>query len=144
MQLLGDDEYHISLSRTFPMRHHYIKPFIALLEKNLLGLPGFMIDLSEYQYFTNDDKTRSFMSMRVANAKDHVCSIISRIDNVLADFGFPVYYKNPFPHLTIGWGLGDSISNLSIKEGTILSNFTMYVSKIECKIGKWKYEFNLA
>jgi len=143
MQLLDDDEYHISLSRTFPMRHHFIKPFIALLEKNLSGLPGFMVDLNEYQYFTNDDKTRSFFSLRVVNAKDHVCNIISLIDNALAEFDFPVYYKNPYPHLTIGWGPGDSISNLSVKEGTILNNFNMYVSKIECKIGKWTYVFKL-
>jgi len=73
-----------------------------------------------------------------------ICKIIKTIDSVLKDFGFPTFYKDPKPHVTIGWTLDNLTQNgRSGGKGSLEEAFLFFVSKIVCKIAKWTYEIPL-
>eukprot|EP01111_Echinosteliopsis_oligospora_P009850 TRINITY_DN2965_c1_g1_i1.p1 TRINITY_DN2965_c1_g1~~TRINITY_DN2965_c1_g1_i1.p1 ORF type:complete len:229 (+),score=75.05 TRINITY_DN2965_c1_g1_i1:70-756(+) len=62
--LASDDEYHISLTRTFPLKEYQIDPFISRVSDYFKNISQFDITLGDYEYFTNDENTRTFLSMR--------------------------------------------------------------------------------
>lgn len=61
----------------------------------------------------------------------------------MRDFAQPVYYQNPEPHVTIGWALGDIVSAMSVREAPLDSPCIVEVQRVECKIGKYVYEYDL-
>lgn len=75
-------DLHVSLSRTFTVRHHQIKPLVARLRAALQGLPRFTVEfpLKPY-YFENDDHSRAFVSLRVGFGAEKV-----RFSNLTAHF----------------------------------------------------------
>lgn len=67
------DDPHISLSRPFVLRRHQIEPFADLLKTNLKGkFNPFNVLFSEYEWFANDDRTRSFLSLAVSSGSNAV------------------------------------------------------------------------
>lgn len=61
----------------------------------------------------------------------------------MQEYGLQVYYSNPEPHITIGWTLGDILSTLPASEGELASPCTVEATRVECKIGKYIYEYDL-
>lgn len=52
------DDLHISLSRTFAVRHHWIEPLVASLRRRFKACCGVSTDLGRIKSYTNDEKTR--------------------------------------------------------------------------------------
>jgi hypothetical protein len=60
--------------------------------------------------FTNDQKTRTFVSLDVARGRAETCAAIQAVDGVLARYGQPKYYEDPQPHATVASALGNCMS----------------------------------
>ncbi|EFJ44917.1 hypothetical protein VOLCADRAFT_118507 [Volvox carteri f. nagariensis] len=74
--------YHISLSRTVPIRHAQIAPLTALLAEGLSAVTRcFQVSLAGLRPFANDEGTRSFVSVMVTHGSEQV----------------------PMPHVSVGW-----------------------------------------
>lgn len=61
----------------------------------------------------------------------------------MREYGLQVYYNNPQPHVTIAWALGDILPKLKVVEGVLQTPCTVEVHRVECKIGKFVYEYDL-
>jgi len=126
--------YHLSLSRTAPVRQAQIDSLIATLRQRLRRLEPFTLSMAtEAEVFVNDDRTRSFVALTAASSQEmpftarigtqplYECSnksddvLIRAINAVSAAFklhGLPGYYENPRPHVSIAWCLGDKAAAL--------------------------------
>ncbi|KAB2596538.1 U6 snRNA phosphodiesterase-like [Pyrus ussuriensis x Pyrus communis] len=140
-------EFHISLGRTVPIRVHQIDSLVTMLRQKLQIQRRYWIDFSKWEVFVNDDQTRTFVSIEViAAGLAEITKQIQAVNEVYKLHNLPEFYKDPRPHISVAWALGD-ISN-SVKKvveeerrrstiGGSLQKciFTSNFNGIECRIG---------
>ncbi|GLI60564.1 hypothetical protein VaNZ11_002722, partial [Volvox africanus] len=86
--------YHISLSRTVAIRHPQIAPLTALLVERLKVIGScFQVALAGLRSFTNDEGSRSFVSVMVTHGSSQICSMISQVDTVFQQHGLPAFHE---------------------------------------------------
>lgn len=112
----------------------------------------YWMDFNKWEHFVNDDSTRSFLSIEVTRTGlPEISKQIHMVDEVYRLHGLPEFYKNPRPHISLVWALGDvsSILKQAIKEmekyQTSLSssqkcNLRCQFSHAVCKVGKKVYD----
>jgi len=101
--------FHISLSRVVTLRHHQIQPFVDFLSKTVrfFSQGNCVATLGDYELYRNDDRSRSFVSLNVRDGVDVVLALIELVNSTMKQFNCPLYYKNPQPHATFAWTLGN-------------------------------------
>ncbi|EEF51635.1 U6 snRNA phosphodiesterase 1 [Ricinus communis] len=146
-------EFHISLGRTVPIRVHQIDSVVSMLRQRLQFKNRYWIDFSKWEVFVNDDKTRSFLSLEVVNGGlAEITKQIESVNQVYKLHNLPEFYKDPRPHISLAWALGDISDSLKrvveeeIKKSSIAGLvqkriFTCKCRGIECKIGNKTYNF---
>ncbi|KAF2321344.1 hypothetical protein GH714_040413 [Hevea brasiliensis] len=101
-------EFHISLGRTVPIRVHQIDSVIMMLRQRLQFQKRYWIDFSKWEVFVNDDKTRTFLSMEVVTGGlAEISKQIQSVNEVYKLHNLPEFYKDPRPHISLAWALGD-------------------------------------
>ncbi|KAI4331996.1 hypothetical protein L6164_016939 [Bauhinia variegata] len=144
-------EFHISLGRTVPIRVHQIDSMVSMLRQKLQAQQCYWIDFNRWEIFVNDDDTRTFLSLEVV--KEGLVEITKQIEAVNAVYklhNLPEFYKDPRPHISLAWALGDfshSLKTVVDEEmkkcigGKSLKKriFSCKFKGIECKIGKKTY-----
>ncbi|KAF8412472.1 hypothetical protein HHK36_000436 [Tetracentron sinense] len=145
-------EFHISLGRTVPIRAHQIDSIVTMLRQKLQSQRQFSIDFSKWEVFVNDDRTRSFLSMEViAGGLAEITKQIHTVNEIYRLHNLPEFYKDPRPHVSLAWALGDISHSLkrvvqelnrdSINGGSSQKSiFTIKFSGIKCKIGNRPYK----
>lgn len=103
---------HISLSKSFILRIHWIDSFVQSLKAEM-KTQKFQLDLSnDIVYFSNEEKTRYFACIL---ASEWCCSdlkaLTSTVDNCLSEFELPGYYENPSWHVSVLWKLKEFSSS---------------------------------
>ncbi|GLJ21920.1 hypothetical protein SUGI_0410240 [Cryptomeria japonica] len=145
------EEYHISLSRTVAIRVHQIDSIVGMLRNKLHSQKRYWIEFGKWEVFINDDQTRSFLALEVTTrGLSEISKQICIVDEAFRLHNLPEFYKNPRPHISVAWGLGDITSKLkkvaeelnNLKGNTCSkrkSVWTYPFSRIECKIGQKVY-----
>ncbi|XP_042986658.1 U6 snRNA phosphodiesterase isoform X3 [Carya illinoinensis] len=145
-------EFHISLGRTVPIRVHQIDSVVAMLRQKLQFQKRYWIDFSKWQVFVNDDHTRTFLSMEVVTGGlAEIRKQIHSVNEVYKLHNLPEFYKDPRPHISLTWALGDISDSLErvveeeMKRFNVGSSlhkriFTSKFGGIECKIGNKTYK----
>ncbi|KAK6262079.1 hypothetical protein QUC31_007895 [Theobroma cacao] len=145
-------EFHISLGRTVPIRVHQIDSIVTILRQKLQFQKRYWIDFNKWEVFVNDDHTRSFLSLEVIRGGlAEITKQIEGVNEVYKLHNLPEFYKDPRPHISLAWALGDLSVPLKqvVKEETRTSSFggslqncicTSKFGGIECKIGKKTYK----
>ncbi|CRK86712.1 CLUMA_CG000545, isoform A [Clunio marinus] len=137
---------HVSLSRTFILRYHWIDNFfISLREKLKQSCNPCTIEFSsQIVYYSNEDKTRWFACILVNESfTPSLKALVSAVDSCLNEFNLPVYYENPSFHISVFWKLTEfsdeekaaisqKIKNFMEQEHEI---FILHIEKISCKSG---------
>ncbi|CAL5364088.1 unnamed protein product [Camellia sinensis] len=101
-------EFHISLGRTVPIRRHQIDSVVAMLRQKLQFQSRYWIDFNEWEVFVNDDHTRSFLSIEVkTKGLAEIRKQIQAVNEVYKLHNLPEFYKDPRPHVSLAWALGD-------------------------------------
>ncbi len=60
----------------------------------LFLLLSFEVEFTQYEYFTNDDRTRTFVGLCMSRAaSERVRELIQRVDKSMLAFDFTAYYK---------------------------------------------------
>ncbi|XP_042374228.1 U6 snRNA phosphodiesterase-like isoform X2 [Zingiber officinale] len=150
-QILLGREFHISLGRTVPIQAHQIESIVAMLRQRFQSQRRYFIDFNKWDVFVNDEQTRSFLALEVMGAGlSEISKQIRLVDVIYRLHGLPEFYKNPRPHISLLWGLGDTsgmlnqaVENIerSYKNSSLPCRhiFTCKINGIECRIGKRTY-----
>ncbi|KAK2156005.1 hypothetical protein LSH36_224g05029 [Paralvinella palmiformis] len=101
------EDFHLSLSRTFVLRHHWIEPLVKCLKQKLAVCQRITLVCGDLEWYCNDEETRTFLAMHVADEAKILTSYTKSIDSVLEDFKLPPYYEDPSFHISLAWCLGD-------------------------------------
>ncbi|XVF82032.1 hypothetical protein PTKIN_Ptkin16aG0010400 [Pterospermum kingtungense] len=145
-------EFHISLGRTVPIRVHQIDTIVTMLRQKLQFQKRYWIDFNKWEVFVNDDQTRSFLSLEVATGGlAEMTKQIEAVNEVYKLHNLREFYKDPRPHISLAWALGDLSGTLKrvVDEETKSSSFggslhnrifTCKFGGIECKIGNKTYK----
>uniref|UniRef100_A0A0D3F899 U6 snRNA phosphodiesterase n=1 Tax=Oryza barthii TaxID=65489 RepID=A0A0D3F899_9ORYZ len=151
-KVLLSREFHVSLGRTVAIQVHQIESLVAMLRQKFRSQQRYWMDFNKWEHFVNDDCTRSFLSLEVTSTGlPEISKQITMVDDVYRLHGLPEFYKNPQPHISLAWALGDVSCKLkqAIKEieksqsslGTSQkSNLRYKFSHVVCKIGKKVYD----
>ncbi|MED6196478.1 hypothetical protein PIB30_047876 [Stylosanthes scabra] len=144
-------EFHISLGRTVPIGVHQIDSVVSMLRQKLQTRHhSYWIDFNQWEVFINDDHTRTFLSLEVVQGG--LVEITKQIELVNAIYklhSLPEFYKDPRPHISLAWALGDINQSLKNTVNAVSKNcvakspnkciFSSKFKGIECKIGKKIY-----
>ncbi|CAL1539978.1 unnamed protein product [Lymnaea stagnalis] len=148
-------EFHISLSRTVTIRHHWIEPLVDSLRDSLRLMKSFMSDLLAIKLFTNDEKTRTFVCLELSQDETDFIDFVKAVDKSFGEFKLPSYYKDPSFHISIGWCLGDVVNQISeetlLKAKGMLGHFVaentelsvIVVQQICCRAGNKSFVITL-
>ena len=105
---------HISLSRSFPLRYPQIALFTETLTdhaERYSAAPSATFDmrLGRLRLFTNEDRTRSFLSLCPEPADNARLERLIRevVDPACEAAAAPTFYRPAEPHLSVAWALGD-------------------------------------
>lgn len=115
----------------------------------------FILELTHLKVYCNEDKTRTFISICVAETFcDSLKKLVKTIDKVFTEFNLPIFYENPSFHVSILWCLGNQksiitaiINKLKVLLNNFLLNdnddFQIVVSNVKCKIGNQIHNLSL-
>ncbi|URE43925.1 CBS domain, partial [Musa troglodytarum] len=79
------------------------------------GLKGdrYSVEFNKWNVFVNDEQTRSFLALEVlGGGLSEITKQIHIVDVIYRLHGLPEFYKNPRPHISLLWGLGDTSDRL--------------------------------
>lgn len=133
---------HVSLSKLFILKHHWIDNFHKILSTNV-SFESFIIELSpQIVFLCNDDKSRHFACLLIEEScKDTLKSLVNQIDKSLKEFQLPSYYKDSIFHLSFLWKLSEFNvdEKRAIEDGVRFlmkeNTWEMIVTKITLKTG---------
>ncbi|KAI8144110.1 U6 snRNA phosphodiesterase Usb1 [Fennellomyces sp. T-0311] len=138
----GDDEglLHISLSRAVFLKEHQLDSFAQSIREHVTQVGGFRITFAQVSVLTNDEKTRSFITVEVGAGYSELLSILKSVDAVMEKFKRPVFYKPPRFHASVAWclrpePLEDAIGTIPAVELDDLANVSHMVTKLIVKMG---------
>ncbi|KAL1319834.1 U6 snRNA phosphodiesterase isoform X1 [Arachis ipaensis] len=144
-------EFHISLGRTVPIGVHQIDSVVSMLRQKLQTRHhSYWIDFNQWEVFVNDDHTRTFLSLEVVQGGlVEITKQIELINAIYKLHSLPEFYKDPRPHISLAWALGDishslkntvnEVSKNCVAKSPNKSIFSCKFKGIECKIGKKIY-----
>ncbi|XP_012688569.2 U6 snRNA phosphodiesterase isoform X1 [Clupea harengus] len=106
------EEFHISLSQTVVLRHHWIQPFVQSLRSSMADSKGFFCLAQRLNVYSNSDKTRTFLGLEISIGHAQLVELTKVIDRTMEEFRLTTFYQNPSFHVSLGWCVGDQIAQL--------------------------------
>ena len=145
--LFDPSDLHISLAKTFSLRHAEIKSFCKHLGDAIRATKIGLISLtfSRWKLLVNDQKTTTFASIVATSDTEQVIAAVATVDEIMKRFGHPPFYENPIIHASLAWSPSDLTSNLDATEGDLDPKIgtTTYIKELHCKVGKVVYSWPL-
>ncbi|XP_067934172.1 U6 snRNA phosphodiesterase 1-like [Watersipora subatra] len=92
---------HISLTRTLKLRHHWLADLTQGLLQMCSLYKQFYISLRDVQVYTNDEKSRTFISVKVVSGDDHLTSIVHKLNSLLTEYNLPPFYQEASFHVSL-------------------------------------------
>eukprot|EP00884_Botryococcus_braunii_P012203 jgi/Botrbrau1/20984/Bobra.0144s0003.1 len=143
-------EYHVSLSHTVPIKYGQIEPFVGFLREALQDWSGAELKVGkDFEVFVNDEGTRTFLSLPISKGRPQLINATVSVDKVFGVEGFRRFYKDPKPHISIAWLLGDQRNRLEAaltalrKHASFVDllrkNKKHQVDKVVCRAGCYVY-----
>ncbi|KAL1518170.1 hypothetical protein ABEB36_001832 [Hypothenemus hampei] len=155
MDLRICEDFHLSLTRTVILKHHWIESFVATIRQYLNGFKKFFIFVDCIQVYCNDERTRTFLAMQVESGYDTLQSLVRVMDQTMTEYELPTFYKNASFHVSIAWCVGDHQQELTshiqglneklacLRQRYDQSHWYMFVESVHCKIGNKQFQFAL-
>ncbi|KAA0724526.1 U6 snRNA phosphodiesterase [Triplophysa tibetana] len=148
------EEFHISISKTVVLRHHWIQPFVQSIRTGLTPFQKFFCMADKLRVYCNAEKTRTFLGMEISIGKTQLLELIKIVDQTMNEFNLNTFYKDPSFHVSLAWCVGDHTERL---KRTCLSELQGFVdrhedgpfhiqlncSEVRCKSGNKVFQFPL-
>ncbi|XP_066504786.1 U6 snRNA phosphodiesterase 1 isoform X2 [Hoplias malabaricus] len=88
------EEFHLTVSKTVVLRHHWIQPFVQSLRVGLAQC------------------RRTFLGMEVSTGCTQLLEAVKRVDETMEQFKLSTFYKDPSFHVSLAWSVGDVTEKL--------------------------------
>ncbi|XP_054476000.1 U6 snRNA phosphodiesterase 1 [Anoplopoma fimbria] len=107
--LTPQEEFHLSLSQTVVLRHHWIQPFNQSLRAGLLHckVARFLCSAGRLRVYSNAERTRTFLGMEVCTGHAQLLELVQVVDRTMKEFRLETFYKDPSFHVSLAWCVGD-------------------------------------
>lgn len=105
--LTPQEEFHLSLSQTVVLRHHWIQPFTQSLRAGLVHCKRFMCSAGRLKIYCNAERTRTFLGMEVSSGHPQLLDLVQVVDRTMAEFRLKPFHKDPSFHVSLAWCTGD-------------------------------------
>ncbi|KAM7332633.1 hypothetical protein ACRRTK_009341 [Alexandromys fortis] len=109
-RLVQMEEFHISLSQSVVLRHHWILPFVQVLKDHMASFQ------------------RTFIGLEVSSGHAQFLDLVSEVDRVMEEFDLTTFYQDPSFHVSLAWCVGDARLQL---EGQCLRELQEIVDEFE-------------
>ncbi|XP_006863631.1 PREDICTED: U6 snRNA phosphodiesterase isoform X2 [Chrysochloris asiatica] len=109
-RLVRTEEFHLSLSQSVVLRHHWIVPFVQSLKDRVASCQ------------------RTFVGLEVTSGHAQFLNLISEVDRVMEEFDLTTFYQEPSFHVSLAWCVGDARVQL---EGQCLQELQEIVDEFE-------------
>lgn len=147
-------DIHVSISRTVPIRHHWIDPLKEFLQREFKDKRRFVCNFPKIGVYVNDEKTRTFLALELDMGVSQLKKLVVVVDKAYEDFGLPKYYEKPSFHASFAWSLGDSSRHLQTptlaKLQALLDSYVednsplVFTAKeVQCRTGNKVFRFPL-
>ncbi|XP_053696090.1 U6 snRNA phosphodiesterase 1 [Sabethes cyaneus] len=155
LELNRVDNLHLSLTKTFILRHHNIPTFVDNVKSELHSIKRFTILLSDLAVYCNEEHTRTFLAIKIhPNSCGPLENLVEKLDHCMRLYKLPEFYTDRSFHVSILWALGDQRKKLSERLEDLQRSFASFyeeeycdmnvnVRQIHCKCGNKYYEFDL-
>ncbi|XP_008255571.3 U6 snRNA phosphodiesterase 1 isoform X2 [Oryctolagus cuniculus] len=127
-RLVGMEGFHLSLSHSVVLRHHWILPFVQALKDRLAAFQRFFFTANRVKIYTNQEKTRTFVGLEVTSGHAQLLDLVSEVDRVMEEFDLTTFYQDPSFHISLAWCVGDARVQL---EGQCLRELQEIVDEFE-------------
>ncbi|KAG0236447.1 poly(U)-specific 3'-to-5' RNA exonuclease [Actinomortierella wolfii] len=112
-------EPHISLTRLFRLPTLHVDRFKRDVRSVFEKRTKIKLSFSGLQCFSNDEQTRSFLTLRVGSGHAELESMMADMDQIAIKYGQPTFYDNPEFHASFAWALGGHTLDQSTVEGIL-------------------------
>lgn len=143
-------DLHISLAKTFSLRHSEIQVFCKHLGEAITAAKtgGIFLSFDRWKILVNDNKSTSFLSLIASPPLGQVLALIEAVDSVMKRFDHPIYYDPPVVHASVAWTPSDVLASLKedeLTEGKAEPDIAIegYIKAVYCKVGKVVYNWSL-
>ncbi|XP_052583281.1 U6 snRNA phosphodiesterase 1 isoform X5 [Peromyscus californicus insignis] len=107
-RLVRMEEFHLSLSQSVVLRHHWILPFVQGLKDRMASFQRFFFTANQVKIYTNQEKTRTFIGLEVSSGHAQFLDMVSAVDRVMQEFDLTTFYQDPSFHVSLAWCVGDA------------------------------------
>ncbi|XP_069385095.1 U6 snRNA phosphodiesterase 1 [Paralichthys olivaceus] len=107
VDLTQQEEFHLSLSQTVVLRHHWIQPFTQSLRADLAHCKRFVCSARKLKVYCNAERTRTFLGMEVCSGQAQLLDLVRVVDRTMTEFRLDTFYKEPSFHVSLAWCVGD-------------------------------------
>ncbi|KAL0621617.1 U6 snRNA phosphodiesterase [Plecturocebus cupreus] len=107
-RLVRMEAFHLSLSQSVVLRHHWILPFVQALKARMASFHRFFFTANQVKIYTNQEKTRTFIGLEVTSGHAQFLDLVSEVDRVMEEFDLTTFYQDPSFHLSLAWCVGDA------------------------------------
>ncbi|XP_057693088.1 U6 snRNA phosphodiesterase 1 [Corythoichthys intestinalis] len=152
--LIPQEEFHLSLSQTVVLKHHWIQPFIQGLKAGLVPCKRFVCSASRLKVYCNAEKTRTFLGVEVVTGHAQLLNMVHVVDRTLTDFHLDTFYQDPSFHVSLAWCVGDftvqlqqclhKLQNLVDNHEGETYHLWLDCSELRCRTGNKTFRFPLA
>ncbi|XP_030642128.1 U6 snRNA phosphodiesterase 1 isoform X2 [Chanos chanos] len=130
------EEFHVSLSQTVVLRHHWIQPFVQCLRTGLAQC------------------RRTFLGMEISTGHAQLLDLVRAVDKTMEEFNLSTFYKEPSFHVSLAWCVGDYTEQIlttclpklqSLVDSHEDGRFQLQVNctELRCKTGNKFFSFPL-
>ncbi|KAF9171218.1 nuclear protein localization protein 4 [Mortierella sp. AD010] len=149
----GATELHISLTRPIYLQELHIGRFVSEVRDAFKNRKRFNLSFSGVQSFSNDEKTRSFLSLRVGSGHAEIESLVAEMDIIVERYSQPTFYSDPQFHASFAWAVGGDVLNENTVEamaeldselGHDLRHCSVTLVRVRSKEGTHRIEVNLS
>ncbi|XP_008573378.1 PREDICTED: U6 snRNA phosphodiesterase [Galeopterus variegatus] len=127
-RLVRMEAFHLSLSQSVVLRHHWILPFVQALKDRVASFQRFFFTANRVKIYTNQEKTRTFVGLEVTSGHAQLLDLVSEVDRVMEEFDLTTFYQDPSFHISLAWCVGDARLQL---EGQCLRELQEMVEEFE-------------
>eukprot|EP00850_Spirogloea_muscicola_P002779 SM000011S18957 [mRNA] locus=s11:34806:37816:- [translate_table: standard] len=108
------EDYHVSLSRTAPIRFAQIESLVAMLRDKLRRQQRYSLAFGRWEPFINDEQTTSFLAFEATGeGVQQIRRQVAAVDHCYKLHGLPGFYEEPRPHISLAWAAGDLVDRLA-------------------------------
>ncbi|EFX66971.1 hypothetical protein DAPPUDRAFT_302251 [Daphnia pulex] len=134
------DDFHISLTKTFILRHHWIEGFVNSVKKQLNGIsrPFQLLGTNVLSVYTNEERNRTFLAINIEDPSGMLNVLTQKMDSCMIEYQLPTFYKEACHHVSIAWCVCDKKEELEkIAAGLKLEieQTACNMAEVRCKIG---------